>query len=399
MLGSNHPNQTPATHQENKVRRRRYQKGSLQARRHGKKRVWAVQYYDAEGHHRYHTLGRMADLTKSQAQEAQAAFMRTINGGEGETQEVRPVLVSEFVNQVYLPFQRGKWKKSTKGTSENRIQFHIVGDLGNRQLESFGPTELQAYLEGKAVTHGFSMVDHLRWDLTSICDLAVAEKVLTTNPAKKLYTPSTAKKGACPVMTASDVEMAFGAVEFREKVILHLAIFSGLRPGEILAIRRRNIATDGRHVEIQQRVYRGDLDTPKNSETRQVAVPPRTAALLVEWLNAAASPEPDGWVFASENPETPLWRDNLLRRHIRAPLEKVGLGWVDFKVMRRTNASLGQVAKVDPKVSADQRGHGIGVSLDVYTKSNIQQKGVAAKKLEDSIFRRKVVPMEKRKAS
>lgn len=399
MLGSNDPNQTPAPHKENKVRRRRYQKGSLQERRHGKKRVWAVQYYDAEGHHRYHTLGRMADLTKSQAQEEQVAFMRTINGGEGERQEVRPLLVSEFVNQVYLPFQRGKWKKSTKGTSENRIQFHIVRDLGNRQLESFGPTELQAYLTEKAATHGFSMVDHLRWDLTSLCDLAVAEKVLTANPAKKLYTPSTAKKGACPVMTASDVEMALGAVEFREKVVLHMAIFSGLRPGEILAIRRRNVAADGRHVEIEQRVYRGDLDTPKNSEARQVAVPPRTAALLVEWLRAAVGPEADAWVFASENPDTPLWRDNLLRRHIRAPLERVGLGWVDFKVMRRTNASLGQVAKVDPKVSADQRGHGIGVSLDVYTKSNIQQKGVAAKKLEDSVLGGKVVRMPNTKAS
>jgi hypothetical protein len=113
------------------MRRRRYQKGSLQARRHGKKRLWVVQYYDADGHHRYHTLGRMADLNKSQAQEEQVAFMRTINGGdEIEPQEIRPVLVSEFVNQVYLPFQRGKWKKSTKGTSENRIMFHILGILG-----------------------------------------------------------------------------------------------------------------------------------------------------------------------------------------------------------------------------------------------------------------------------
>jgi hypothetical protein len=67
--------------------------------------------------------------------------------------------------------------------------------------------------------------------------------------------------------------------------------------------------------------------------------------------------------------------------------------------MRRTNASLGHGAKVDPKVSADQRGHGIGVSLDVYTKSNIKQKGAAAKKLEDSVLGRKVVPMPTRKAS
>ena len=110
------------------MRRRRYQKGSLQARRHGKKRVWVVQYYDADGHHRYHTLGRMADLNKSEAIKKQEEFMKTVNGGDGARQEVRPALVSEFVNQAYLPFQRGKWKKSTKGTSENRIQFHIVGD-------------------------------------------------------------------------------------------------------------------------------------------------------------------------------------------------------------------------------------------------------------------------------
>jgi hypothetical protein len=71
---------------------------------------------------------------------------------------------------------------------------------------------------------------------------------------------------------------------------------------------------------------------------------------------------------------------------------------VDFKVLRRSNASLGHVVKVDPKVSADQRGHGIGLSLDVYTKSNIQQKGVAAKKLEDSVLG-KVVRMPKRKTS
>ena len=84
---------------------------------------------------------------------------------------------------------------------------------------------------------------------------------------------------------------------------------------------------------------------------------------------------------------------------VRPALEKVGLGWVDFKVMRRTNASLGHGAKVDPKVSADQRGHGIGVSLDVYTRSSIGQKAIAAKKLEDSVLGRKVERMPKRKAS
>jgi hypothetical protein len=144
---------------------------------------------------------------------------------------------------------------------------------------------------------------------------------------------------------------------------------------------------------------RGKIGSPKNGESRTVAIPPRSAALLVQWLKEAVDPEANALVFTSENRETPLWRDNLLRRYIRPALEKVNLGWVDFKVMRRKNASLGHVARVDPKVSADQRGHGIGVSLDVYTRSNIRQKGVAAKKLEDSVRGRRVVRMQERKAS
>jgi hypothetical protein len=54
-------------------------------------------------------------------------------------------------------------------------------------------------------------------------------------------------------------------------------------------------------------------------------------------------------------------RDNLLRRNLQGRLESVGLGCVNFQVLRRTQASLGHDEGVDPKVAADQRGHGIGV--------------------------------------
>lgn len=130
MLILNCPNQPTVPHQENRIRRRRYQKGSLQARWHGKRLVWVVLYWDSEGHHGDHTIGPKSDFTKSGAQVEQAKFMESINGGQGEDNEVRPFLVREFVTQVYLPFYRGKWKGSTRGTSENRIQYHVVGDLG-----------------------------------------------------------------------------------------------------------------------------------------------------------------------------------------------------------------------------------------------------------------------------
>jgi hypothetical protein len=41
--------------------------------------------------------------------------------------------------------------------------------------------------------------------------------------------------------------------------------------------------------------------------------------------------------------------------------------------------------KVDPKVGADQRGHGIGVSLDVYTQSDQEEKRAAVNTLEAAL--------------
>ena len=48
-------------------------------------------------------------------------------------------------------------------------------------------------------------------------------------------------------------------------------------------------------------------------------------------------------------------------------------------------ASLSRKAKVDDKVSADQRGHGLGVSLGVYAISDLDQKLEAVTRLESEV--------------
>jgi hypothetical protein len=59
---------------------------------------------------------------------------------------------------------------------------------------------------------------------------------------------------------------------------------------------------------------------------------------------------------------------------------------VNLQVLRRTNVSLSWKAKVDHKVSADQRGHGLGVSLGVYSISDLEQKIEAVTKLEAEVL-------------
>jgi hypothetical protein len=56
-----------------------------------------------------------------------------------------------------------------------------------------------------------------------------------------------------------------------------------------------------------------------------------------------------------------------------AAFATVGLEWVSLQVLQRTNASPSRKLKIDYKVSADQRGHGLGVSLEVYSRSDLEE--------------------------
>jgi hypothetical protein len=53
--------------------------------------------------------------------------------------------------------------------------------------------------------------------------------------------------------------------------------------------------------------------------------------------------------------------------------------------MRRTHASLSREAGIDPKLVADQLGHGLGVNLDVYTVVALEKRQHAVELLEASL--------------
>jgi hypothetical protein len=110
--------------------------------------------------------------------------------------------------------------------------------------------------------------------------------------------------------------------------------------------------------------------------------------LFKEWAGLAEDPSPDGFVFPSEKVATTLSLDNLWRRYMFPKLDRIGLGWATFQVLRKTNASLSKKAGVDPKVASEQRGHGLGVSLEVYTSSDLGQKRAAVKALEAAVLKK-----------
>ena len=180
---------------------------------------------------------------------------------------------------------------------------------------------MQSFLNAKAKSLSRSIVAHLRWDLRAIFKLALAEGYAERDPTAALYTPKEATVMPTRAMTGKEAEQHINALDLRERVIDHLALFVGMRPGEILGLQRRHVSEDCREVVIDQRLYRGDIDTPKTTSSRRtVAIASETVRQLHEWMDLVGD-DPYAWVFASENPAKPIWRDNLWYSYTHTSLE------------------------------------------------------------------------------
>jgi len=325
-------------------------------------------------------------MTQGEARLLLDAIMQPLNRAAQERQEKPTYTLREFVTSKYLPFCRRKWKDYTAGTTKQRIEHNLVKDLGDHELGSLGREQLQDFLEKKA-SGGLSasVVSHLRWDLRAIFQLAVEDGVVSRDPATSLVTPAIASRSIKRVMNREQVNQLLSALELRERLVSRLAIFAGMRPGEIFGLKWRHVS--GQSAVIEQRLYRGKIDTPKTHRSvRTAAFTPRIVSEMKEWQSQSPSSEPDAWVFPSERLITPLNMANLWRRDMEPKLKPLGLEWATFQVMRRTHASLSRRAGIDPKVVADQLGHGLGVNLDVYTKSDLEQRSEAVKKLESEVL-------------
>lgn len=359
--------------------RRRFQKPRIK----NKGGYWIAQFRDLTGTKRKVSLGSVANTKKVDAEKRLARLLEPINGRL--TEPTPDFKFGAFVRQVYYPFYRRKWKASTAHCNEGRIALHLLGALDARPLASFSRDELQSFLDQKAAEqHSYSVVAHLRWDLRQIFRMALAEGQLTRSPAELLFVPRDARRFPKPRLTLEQVQQVFSVLDLRERVMAGLAILAGLRPGEIHALRRRDIEK-GR-VNICRRVYQGKIDTPKTFHSRRLAgLGEGLSDWLMLWLNTLSDSSPDAWVFPSMTGLTPVRHDNCWKLHFLPRLKTVGLEWATFQVMRRTHATLLDDLGVDPQVRADQMGHTVDVNQNQYTHSSLERRTAAVNQLEKAL--------------
>ena len=71
----------------------------------------------------------------------------------------------------------------------------------------------------------------------------------------------------------------------------------------------------------------------------QFALLKYAAREIEAWRSVSMITDDGAWVFPSERMK-PMSKDNCWNRNIKPKLQKVGLGWANFLVTRRTHSTL-----------------------------------------------------------
>jgi integrase len=168
--------------------------------------------------------------------------------------------------------------------------------------------------------------------------------------------------------------------------LVGLLVLTGMRIGELLALRWRYVDLDRGVLRVRQTVYEGHFDEPKSKRSnRSVPLGPKGVEILS--ARKPADPNPEALIFATRK-GAPLSRRNLLNRQLKPASKQVGLEGINLHWLRHANATLHDSVGTPGGTLDALLGHSPGsdITRDVYVHSVPADARLAAEKVESLLL-------------
>src|SRR6266851_4454214 len=376
------------------VARRRYQTGCLFKR--GKRRkVWVARWREdvlLEGGqlgrlHRSVVLGAVADLpTKREALTKLEGYLRPVNLGAGRPEA--SLRFGAFVESQWSALVLPTLKLSTQHGYKHVLAKHVLPYWRDWQLRDIGKLDVQQYVADKFRQHtGWQTVRNAWTLLSGILETAVEYGYLTLNPARGVKFPQKKLSEAPAIIAGDDFTKLLKEVDEPYRMMIGLIAATGLRIGELLALRWRALDLEVGTLHVRESVYEGKTQQPKTQKARRtIPLGPHAIGLLKEHRNRATRKSADDFVFPNKSGE-PLRESKLLERVLQPAAERAGLGRVTWHQFRHIHSSLLNDLRVPVKIAQEQLGHAsISTTLNIYTHVVDSSHRRAIEALERQLF-------------
>ena len=324
--------------------------------------------------------------TKRDAQKGLTEILGRID--KGSYVEPSRQTLERYLREEWLPAQEGlDLKRTTLASYRMHVETHIVPRIGALSLQRISGATINGFYadlraEGRADGKGGlspASVRRVHATLHKALKDAVRWQRLTRNPADDADPPkgTAARKMTC---WAQDEAAAFleHVRDDRLFALWRLLLATGMRRGEALGLRWKDIDLDGAALSVEQAIVLADYamhySTPKSGKGRRIDLDPSTVAALRTHKAAQARERfalgsdyhDEGLAFAREDGK-PIHPDRVSKM-FDARVARAGVPRIRLHDLRHTHASLLLRAGEHPKVVQERLGHAnISITLDTYS--------------------------------
>ena len=282
----------------------------------------------------------------------------------------------EYLTRWLSDSVHGTVQGSTYRSYGRVVDGHLVPGVGRVKLAKLRPDHIRRLYRsmldaGKATR----TVQYAHTLLKRALAQAVMDGLIPRNAAEAVRPPKL-KRDEIQPLNADQVRALLNASDERSCALYTVAVRTGMRPGEILALRWSDVDLEAGTVQINRALSEGEFSTPKTPRSRRrISLSPATVAALKahrkrqleERMAKAGLWEDHGLVFPS-SVGTPKSQRNL-NREFKNAAKRAGLP-DHFKLydLRHTCATLLLARNVHPKYVQELLGHAsIALTLDTYS--------------------------------
>jgi integrase len=260
--------------------------------------------------------------------------------------------VVEFFERRFLPYCKEvlpitglpRFKPSTVRTYERIWKRHLRDHFGAVTLQRYDPDAGTQFFETLVGTQCKTTLKAIKSVGLLIFKRAGKDKIITANTFTKVAMPEDAiDPEPTEHYTVDEAEAIIAALEGHAdcQLVMALACFLGLRPGEITGLQWGDARTDadGEWLHIERSVVRGLVGTPKTkSSVRKLPMIARVRHYWDAWRKVQQD-NPAQWVFPNAAGDGTIALHNLEWRIIIPTLKAKGLTWKSFYAGRRCAAT------------------------------------------------------------
>jgi integrase len=350
---------------------------------------------DNEGNRKQKTKGGFK--TKKEAEQACAELIHQMTK-EGYVEPSQSTL-KDYLREWLHSTAKQTLKRNTFETYEIVMNTHLVPELGKMKLNQLKPSHIQNFYMQK-IEEGLSpeYVRYMHTILNTSLNQAVKWQLISKNPVSLVQPPRLRSKEQ-QTWTIEEANQFLDATK-EEKLHLAymLAIYTGMRMGEILGLRWKDCNLDSGMLSIQQTLVRTKeegliFQEPKTKGSKRVvAITEEVGALFkkhkaeqnkVKLLLGTAYQDHDLVICTKKG--TPISPRNL-QRHFARMVHKADVPKIRFHDTRHTHATIMLQLGEHPKVVSERLGHSrISITLDTYSHVIPHMQEDAAKKFSEAL--------------